>query len=180
MKNVGEVVIGENATVEITIKYNFPIQAPLVPSIFDEDFVLRGETTDEIQGLGETTYTVSMMTEAGDDSEVFYAVAYYYVDGNWTFMDPDGYMAFTLSAGGSGGSLIPDGFELPDIDMDQITSTLNETFRKGLDLLKNIEIPDEVAQIEEEIKEKTGIPGFPVEAILIGAAAVGLALRKRR
>jgi hypothetical protein len=64
--------------------------------------------------------------------------------------------------------------------MDQITSTLNETFRKGLDLLKNIEIPEEVAQIEEEIKEKTGIPGFPVEAILIGAAAVGLALRKRR
>ena len=46
-------------------------------------------------------------------------------------------------------------------------------------MLENIEIPEEVTQIEEAIKEKTGIPGFPVEAILVGAAAIGLALRKR-
>jgi len=63
--------------------------------------------------------------------------------------------------------------------MDQITSVLEDTYQQGLELLKNIEIPDEVSQIEEEIKERTGIPGFPVEAILTGAAAVGLALRKR-
>ena len=52
---VGEVVIGENATIEIVIKYNFPIQSPLVPSIFDENFELRGDTFDEIQGAGTET-----------------------------------------------------------------------------------------------------------------------------
>ena len=46
-------------------------------------------------------------------------------------------------------------------------------------MLENIEISEEVTQIEEAIKEQTGIPGFPVEAILVGAAAIGLALRKR-
>ncbi len=176
---IGEVVLGQNVTVEMTIDYNYPILSPLVPSIFNEDFEPIADTSDEIQGAGETTYTLSMRTSPGDDVKTFYAVAYYYVDGNWTFMESGGYMPFTISEDGSGSSIIPDNFELPDIDIDQITSTLNQTFQQGLDLLKNIEIPDEVAQIEEEIKERTGIPGFPVETILMGAAAVGLALRKR-
>ena len=179
VKTVGEVVMGRNVTIEMVIEYNFPILSPLVPTIFNEDFEPIADTSDELQGAGENTYTLSMSTSSGDDAKTFYAVAYYYVDGNWTFNDPGGYMPFTLSADSSGGSLIPDSFELPDIDIDQITSTLNETFRKGLDLLENIEIPDEVSQIEEAIKERTGIPGFPVEAILVVAAAVGLALRKR-
>lgn len=175
---VGDVVLGQNVTVEMTIEYNYPILSPLVPSIFNEDFEPIADASDEIQGSGETTYTLSMRTSPGDDAKTFYAVAYFYVDGNWRFMESGGYMPFTISADGSGSSILPDNFELPDIDIDQITSTLNQTFQQGLDLLKNIEIPDEVAQIEEEIKERTGIPGFPVEAILMGAAAVGLALRK--
>ncbi len=179
VKIVGEVVLGQNVTVEMTIEYNYPILSPLVPSIFNEDFEPIADTSDEIQGAGETTYTLSMRTSPGDDAKTFYAVAYFYVDGNWTFMESGGYMPFTISTDGSGSSIIPDNFELPDIDIGQITSTLNQTFQQGLDLLKNIEIPDEVAQIEEEIKERTGIPGFPVEALLMGAAAVGLALRKR-
>jgi len=185
VKIVGDVVLGQNVTVEMTIEYDYPIQSPLVPSIFDENFELRGDTFDEILDDGEETYTISMTTRIGDDSKVFYAVAYYFVDGNWTFMESGGYMPFTLSEGSSGatslpsGSELPDGLDLSDINMDQITSVLEDTYQKGLELLKNIEIPDEVAQIEEEIKERTGIPGFPVEAILIGAAAVGLVLRKR-
>lgn len=182
---VGEVVIGENATIEIVIKYDYPIQSPLVPSILDENFELRGDTFDEILDDGLETYTVSMTTRAGDDSKIFYAVAYYYVDGNWTFMDPGGYMPFTLSEGSSGvtsipsGTGLPDGLDLSDINMDQITRALEDTYQKGLEMLENIEIPEEVTQIEEVIKERTGIPGFPVEAILVGAAAIGLALRKR-
>ena len=185
VKTVGDVVIGENATVEITIEYSFPGQSPLVPSIFDENFELRGQVSDEIQDSDEVTYTVSMETREGDDSKVFYAVAYYFFDGNWTFMEPGGYMAFTLSEGSSGGSStpsgsgLPDGLDLSDIDMDQITRALEDTFQKGLDMLENIEIPEEVSQIEEVIKEKTGIPGFPIEAILVGAVAIGLALMKR-
>jgi hypothetical protein len=185
VKTVGDVVIGENATVEITIKYNFPIQSPLVPSIFDDEFQLRGDASDEIQGSGETTYTISMYTQTGDESKVFYAVAYYFVDGNWTFMESGGYMPFTLEGGSSdgtgspGGIEIPNGFDLSGIDVDQITSTLNDTFQKGLDLLENVEIPEELSNIEETIKEQTGIPGFPVEALIVGATALGYALRKR-
>ncbi|MCJ7732361.1 hypothetical protein MUP51_08605 [Candidatus Bathyarchaeota archaeon] len=184
VRPVGEVVIGENVTVEIVVKYSFPIKSPLVPSIFDDGFELRGDTSDEIQGSGETTYTVTMATVEGDESRVFYAVAYYFIDGNWTFMDPDGYKAFTLS-GDSGGSVVPDGVKIPDgldlsnIDVDQITSALNETYQKGLDFLENIEVPEEIFDLEEKIKEQTGIPGYPLESILL-AAALALALRKRK
>jgi len=100
-------------------------------------------------------------------------------------MDPGGYMEFTLSEGSSGttsipsGTGLPDGLDLSDLNMDQITSALEDTYQKGLEMLENFEIPEEVTQIEEAIKEQTGIPGFPVEAILVGAADIGLALRKR-
>ena len=93
-------------------------------------------------------------------------------------------MAFTLS-GGSGGSVIPDGVKIPDgldlsnIDVDQITSALNETYQKGLDFLENIEVPEEISDLEEKIKEQIGIPGYPLESILL-AATLGFALRKRK
>ena len=63
--------------------------------------------------------------------------------------------------------------------MDEISRALNETIAIGLDYIKDIEVPEELAGIEETIKEKTGIPGFPVEALVAGATLLGLALRKR-
>ena len=179
---VGEVVMGENTTIEVTVKYNFPILSPLVPSIIDDQFEPRGDATDEIQGSGETTYSIQMRTQAGDEAKTFYAVAYYFVDGNWTFMDPDGYLAFTLDAGSSGstgGIDLPDGFDLSGIDMDKISRTLNETIKIGLEYISNIEVPKELSGIEETIKEKTGIPGFPVEALIVGASLLGLFLLKK-
>ena len=180
---VGEVTIGQNATIEVTVEYNF-MQVPLVVSILDDQFEPRGTASDEIGDYGESLYSISMETKTGDEGKMFYAIAHYFIDGNWTYMDPNGYMAFTLEGGavdpGSpDGVEIPGGFDLSDIDVDQITSTLNETFQRGLDLLKDVEIPEELGDIEETIKEKTGIPGFPYEAIIVGTSLLGLALRKR-
>jgi hypothetical protein len=180
---VGEVIIGQNATVEVTVEYNF-MQVPLVVSILDDQFEPRGTTSDEIGDYGETVYSIPMVTKTGDEGKMFYAIAHYFIDGNWTYMDPGGYMAFTLEGGAVDQSTpegfeIPGGFDLSNIDMDQIASTLNDTFQRGLDLLSDVEIPEELEDIEETIKEKTGIPGFPVEAILVGFTALGYALRKR-
>ena len=180
---IGDVTIGQNATVEVTVEYNF-MEVPLVVSILDDQFEPRGTASDEIGDNGESTYSISMITQSGDEGKMFYAIAHYFVDGNWTYMDPGGYMAFTLEDGAidtssPGGSQTPGGFDLSDIDIDQITSTLDETFQKGLDLLKDVEIPEELGDIEETIKEKTGIPGFPFEAVIVGASLLGFALRKR-
>lgn len=179
---VGQVTLGQNATVEATVEYNF-MHVPLVVSILDDQFEPRGTASDEIGDYGESKYTLSMTTQPGDSDKVFYAVAHYFIDGNWTFMEPGGYMMFTLE----GGSLTPDssggigtpGFDISDIDMDQITSTLNDSFQRGLDILKNVEVPDELSGIEETIKERTGIPGFPVGALVAGVSLIGLALRRR-
>jgi hypothetical protein len=112
---------------------------------------------------------------------VFYAVAHYFIDGNWTLMEPGGYMMFTLEGGSvdpseQGCIRIPGG---SDIDMDKISRALNETITIGLDYIGDIETPEEFSDIEETIKEKTCIPGFPVEALNTGATLLGLALRKR-
>ena len=171
---VGEVILGLNATFDVTVEYNF-LQVPLVVSILDDQLELRAQTSDEISDYGENVYTLSMVTGSEDTDKVFYAVAHYFIDGNWTAMDPKGYMAFSLdgeSSGISGGSDIPEGLDLSGIDVEKISRALNETIAIGLDYIRDIEIPD-------EIKEKTGIPGFPVEAIFAGAALLGLALKKR-
>lgn len=180
----GELILGHNATVEVTVEYNF-MQVPLVVSILDDQFEPRGTASDEIGDYGESKYSISMETRQGDTDQVFYAVAHYFIDGNWTYMDPGGYMAFTLEGGSSdgagsiGGIEVPEGFDLSGLDVEKITSTLNDTFQRGLDLLKDVEIPDEITEIEETIKEQTGIPGFPGESILVGVTALGLALRRR-
>ncbi len=179
----GEITLGQNASVEVTVEYKF-MQVPLVVSILDDQFEPRGQASDEIGDYGESKYSISMETRSGDTDKVFYAIAHYFIDGNWTYMDPGGYMMFTLEGGAvapdsQGGIGVPSGFDISDINMDQITSTLNDTFQRGLDLLKDVEIPEELSGIEETIKEKTGIPGFPVEALIAGASLLGLVLRKR-
>ncbi len=180
---IGGVTLGQNATVEVTVEYNF-MQVPLVVSILDDEFEPRGTASDEIGDYGESKYQISTITMTDDGGKVFYAVAHYFIDGNWTYMEPGGYMAFTLEGGavdpGSpGGVEISGGFDLSDIDLDQITSTLNDTFQRGLDLLKDVEIPEELGNIEETIKERTGIPGFPVGAVIVGVSLIGLAMRRR-
>ena len=180
VRPVGEVVFGQNVTIEVDIKYNF-LEVPLVPTIMDQNYEIRGDTSDTIQGSGEKTYTITMWTTESDESMYFATVAYYYIDGNWTFQEPWGVKPFTLEGGG----IIPDGIELPegidfsDIDVDEIASALNDTIQRGLDVLKDIELPDELSEIEEEVRERTGIPGFPFEAIALGAASLVYALRRK-
>jgi hypothetical protein len=159
-------------TIEVDIEYNF-LEVPLVPTIMDHNYEIRGETSDTIQGNGEKTYTISMEIRETDDTAVFAVVAYYYIDGKWTYMDPNGYMPFTLGQGDTTSipdeTEVPEEFDFSDIDIDQITSKLNDTIQRGLDLLDDVEIPDELSGVEEIIKEKTGIPGFPIEALVLGA-----------
>jgi len=179
VRPVGEIVFGQNVTVEVDIKYNF-LEVPLVPTIMDQNYEVRGDTSDTIQGDGEKTYTITMWTTESDESMYFAVVAYYYIDGNWTFQDPWGVKPFTLGGGG----VIPDGIKLPegidfsDIDIDKITSTLNDTIQKGLDKLKDV-IPDDLSEIEDEVRERTGIPGFPLEALALGASVLVYAARRR-
>lgn len=180
---VGSVTLGQNATVDVTVEYNF-MQVPMVISILDDQFEPRGTVSDEIGDYGEATYSISMVTEAGDTGKMFYAIAHYFIDGNWTYMDPGGYMAFTLEDGAvdpesPGGVSVPGGFDLSGIDMEEISRTLNETLKIGLDYIKDIEVPEELSDIEDTIKEKTGIPGFPVEAVIVGASLLGVVLRRR-
>ncbi len=179
---VGDVALGQNTTIEVDLEYNF-LGIPLALTVIDENSDVRSQISDTIQGNGKKTYTMSMKTLETDDTSFFAAIAYYFIDGRWTYMDPNGYMPFTLGQGGGSGS--SDGIELPDgidfsaIDMEQITSKLNDTIQKGLDILKDVEIPDELSDIEDTIKEKTGIPGYPVEALVLGAAVLVYASRRR-
>ena len=182
IRTVGDVVLGQNVTIEVDVKYNF-LEVPLVPTIIDQNYEIRGKTSDTIQGYGNHTYTIQMETHETDDAAYFAVVAYYFIDGNWTYMDPNGYMAFTL--GQSGATNDPDAVELPDtidfsdIDVEKISNILNDTIQKGLDLLDDVEIPDELSGIEDTIKEQTGIPGFPVEALILGSAALVYAIKRR-
>jgi len=179
VRPVGNIVLGQNVTIEVDIKYNF-LEVPLVPTIMDQNYEIRGDTSDTIQGSEEKTYTITMWTTESDESMYFAAVAYYYIDGNWTYQEPWGVKPFTLEGGG----VIPDGIKLPegidfsDIDVDEIASTLNDTIQKGLDKLKDV-IPDDLSEIEDEVRERTGIPGFPMEALLLGASTLVYALRRR-
>ncbi len=181
VRPVGEVVLGQNMTIEVDILYNF-LEVPLVPTIMDHNYEVRGETSDVIQGYGNTTYLISMETKETDDTAFFAVIAYYYIDGNWTYMDPNGYIPFTLSQGSTDVSEdveLPNEIDFSDINVDEITNKLNDTIQMGLDLLEDVEIPDELSDIEDTIKEQTGIPGYPVEALVLGAAAL-LAAKRRR
>ncbi|RLI00470.1 hypothetical protein DRO31_08680 [Candidatus Bathyarchaeota archaeon] len=172
MRTVGDVVLGQNVTIEVDIKYNF-LEVPLVPTIIDQNYEIRGKTSDTIQGFGNNTYTISMTTYETDDTAYFAVMAYYFIDGNWTYMDPNGYMAFTLGQGGATSD--PDAVELPDsidfsdIDVEKISNMLNDTIQRGLDIINDVDLPDELS----------GIPGFPVEALIFGAAVLIMATRRR-
>ena len=182
VRTVGEVVLGQNVTIEVDVKYNF-LEVPLVPTILDHNYEVRGKTSDTIQGYGNQTYTIQMETHETDDTAYFAVMAYYFIDGNWTYMDPNGYMAFTL--GQSGATNDPDAVDLPDtidfsdIDVEKISNLLNDTIQRGLEILDDVDIPDELSGIEDTIKEQTGIPGYPVLSLILGAAMLVYMARRR-
>lgn len=182
VRTVGDVVLGQNVTLMVDIEYNF-LEVPLVPTILDQDFEIRGKTSDTISGNGENTYTISIKTRETDDTAYFAVMAYYFIDGNWTFMDPHGYMPFTLSQGGVSDDPtvvdLPDNIDFSDIDLDKFRKTFNDTIQKGLDLLGDVDVPDELSGIEDTIKERTGIPGYPVEALILGILVLVYYVRRR-
>lgn len=68
--------------------------------------------------------------------------------------------------------------ELPsNIDVDEIKNQINDYIGYGLELIENIEVPEELKEVEETIKEQTGIPGYPVTSIMAGLALLGYILR---
>jgi len=182
VRTVGDVVLGQNVTLEVDIEYNF-MEVPLVPTILDQDFEIRGKASDTISGYGENTYTISMETRETDDTMYFAVMAYYFIDGNWTYMDPNGYMPFTLDQGEVSDDPevvdLPDNIDFSEIDLDKYTKTLNNTLQRGLDLLDDVEVPDELSGIEDTIKERTGIPGYPVEVLILGTLLLVYLARRR-
>ena len=170
---------GDDVTVSVTVGYSFDTATDIAPSVWNNKtqiFVATAE--DTVSGTGTKTYDLEFVAdEPGTD---YYMVAYYVEGGDIIYTDEVGIVAFKLEdADVDTGVEIPslDDLGLPtDINVDQIKNQINEYIDMIGDL--NITIPDELGDVEEKVKEVTGIPGFPVEAIVLGAAIL-LAKRRR-
>ncbi len=172
---------GENVTLTITVDYSFASETDVAPSVWNNNtwtFIATEE--DTLVGTGTNTYDLEFM--ADEAGTAYYAIAYFVEDGNIIYDENHGIVPFVLESDG-GQSTIPslDNIDLPsNIDVDEIKNQINDYIGYGLDFIENIEIPDELKDVEDTIKEKTGIPGYPVDSLLAGAALLGLYLRKKR
>ena len=168
---------GENVSVSVTLEYNFDQSTDIAPSVWNnktQTFVATVE--DTVSGVGSKTYDLEFVAdEKGTD---YYLVAYY-VDGqDIVYTDEVGIVAFKLEDTDVGtGIEIPslEDLGLPtDIDIDEIKNQITDYVGQLRDL-----IPDDLSDIEDEVRERTGIPGFPLEALVLGASALVYALRRR-
>ncbi len=170
---------GENVTVSVTVGYNFDTATDIAPSVWNnrtQIFVATAE--DTVSGMGTKNYDLEFVAdEPGTD---YYLVAYFVDKGDIIYTDEVGIVAFRLED-----TDIDTGIEIPslddlglptDINIDQIQDQIGNYIDQLSNL--NLTIPDELSDIEDTIKEQTGIPGFPVEALILGAAAL-LVTRKR-
>ena len=168
---------GENVSVSVTVGYNFDQSTDIAPSVWNnktQTFVATVE--DTVSGVGSKTYDLEFVAdEQGTD---YYMVAYY-VDGqDIVFTDEVGIVAFRLEDTDVGtGIEIPslEDLGLPtDIDIDEIKNQITDYVGQLRDL-----IPDDLSDIEDEVRERTGIPGYPLEALVLGASALVYALRRK-
>jgi hypothetical protein len=171
---------GENVTVSVTVGYNFDQATDIAPSVWNNKTQMFVATVDDtVNGMGTKTYDLEFVAdEQGTD---YYMLAYY-IDGQDIVYTPDvGIVPFRLEdTEVDTGVEIPslDDLNLPvDIDFDEIQNQIGDYINQ----LRNIEIeiPEELEGVEEEVKRLTGIPGYPVEALIFGAAALIYAVRRR-
>jgi hypothetical protein len=171
---------GENVTVSVTVGYNFDQATDIAPSVWNNKTQMFVATVDDtVNGMGTKTYDLEFVAdEQGTD---YYMLAYY-IDGQDIVYTPDvGIVPFRLEdTEVDTGVEIPslDDLNLPvDIDFDEIQNQIGDYINQ----LRNIEIeiPEELEGVEEEVKRLTGIPGYPVEALILGAAALIYAVRRR-
>ena len=168
---------GDTVTVSVTLDYSFDQATDIAPSVWNNNtqtFVSTVE--DTVTGAGTKTYDMEFVAdEHGTD---YYLVAYYIDGQEIIYTDDVGIVAFKLEdTDGGTGIEIPSLKDLglpTDIDVEEIQSQITEY----VDQLKDL-IPEDLSQIEEEVKERTGIPGYPVEALMLGGAALVYALRRR-
>jgi hypothetical protein len=170
---------GDDVTVSVTVGYSFDTATDIAPSVWNNKtqmFIATAE--DTVSGTGTKTYDlVFVADEPGTD---YYMIAYYVEGEEIIYTDEVGIVAFKLED-----TDVDTGIELPslddlglptDINVEQIQNQINEYIDMIGDL--NITIPDELGDVEEKVKEVTGIPGFPIEALALGAAVL-LAKRRR-
>ena len=172
---------GENVTLTITVDYSYTVETAVAPSVWNNNtWTFIATVEDTLVGTGTKTYDLEFM--ADEAGTAYYAIAYFVEDENIIYDENHGIVPFVLESDGDQ-STIPslDKIDLPsNIDVDEIKNQINDYIGYGLDFIENIEVPDELKDVEDTIKEKTGIPGYPVDSILVGTALLGLYLRRRK
>ena len=171
---------GENVIVSVTVAYNFDSTTDIAPSVWNnktQTFVATAE--DTVSSTGTQTYDLEFVAdEPGTD---YYMIAYYVDNGDIVYTDEVGIVPFRLED-----TSIDTGVKLPsledlglptDINVEEIQQQIGEYIDKLGDL--NITIPEDLGQVEEQVKQLTGIPGFPIEALVLGAAVLVFAARRR-
>lgn len=171
---------GDDVTVSVTVGYNFDTATDIAPSVWNNKtqmFIATAE--DTVTGTGTKTYDLEFVAdEPGTD---YYMIAYYVEGEDIIYTDEVGIAAFKLED-----TDVDTGIEIPslddlglptEIDVEQIQNQITEYIDMIGDL--NITIPEELGDVEEKVKEVTGIPGFPVTALALGVAAL-LAKRRRQ
>ena len=179
LKTPGTYNEGDDVTVSVTVGYNFDTATDIAPSVWNNKtqmFVATAE--DTVSGMGTKTYDLVFV--ADEPGTNYYMIAYFVSGQDIIYTDEVGIIAFKLED-----TTVDTGIEIPslddlglptDINIDEIQTQITEYIDKLSDL--DITIPDELEDVEEKVKEVTGIPGFPIEALALGAAAL-LAIRRR-
>jgi len=172
---------GENVTISVTVAYNFDQTTDIGPSVWNnktQTFIATVE--DTVTGMGTKTYDLTFV--ADEPGTVYFMVAYFVNSvGDIDYTDEVGLVPFRLEDTNiDTGVEVPsiDDLDLPtDIDLNEIQDQISEYIDKLSNL--NITIPDELGDVEEEVKRITGIPGYPIGSLVLGAAAA-LYLTRRK
>jgi len=165
--------VGENVSVKVTVAYSFDTATDIAPSIWDNSSMsFVGGVNDNVNGQGSKTYDIVFV--ADDPGTVYFAVGYYTQNENIVYDNQTGLVSFRLEDKSTDVGISTPSIQdlgLPDkVNVDEIKNQIT-TY---VDQLKNINvtIPDELSGIKEQVEQQTGIPGFPIGALFIGAAAL--------
>ncbi len=176
---------GEEFEISVYTEYHFNAPTAVNPTIYDpmtESVVAAtGETLDS---KGQRGFTFNVVAPEGSGEYFLYAVNYFDVGGELTFNENGGIQTIVLQLGqgGTGSTLPVDPSEIKEIIPDDISiEDLVELIPEGVNIdLTELGLPDSVTDgIEkvEEVAKNNGVPGYPVEVILLALVAVLVYLR---